>query len=102
MSAMGEVAFLPQTLIAEEKKTSLFLDEIGQLRDQHHDASSPWLFGTEFATALDCHLIIFLARHKDVGRSNLIRGSMASYADTIFSAPFWHDFMKGKTTMYTY
>lgn len=99
---MGEVSFLPQTLSSEEKKTAILLKEIGQIRDKHQDSSSPWIFGTVSATALDAHLAVFLARLNDVGRSNLIQGSMASYADDILGLPAWKDFMQGRTTMYSY
>lgn len=102
MTSVGETAFLPQTLLAEEKKASFLLQEIGKVHDRYRNAGSPWLFGTEFATALDAHLLIICARLKDVGRSGLVQGSVHEYAENVFQSIEWKTFMNGRTTMYEY
>lgn len=61
----------------------------------------PWILGTEDPTALDAHLVIFLARLQDLGKHKFIPAELRGYADMAmetpaFKAVFW-DVPGGRT-----
>ncbi|CAM1500407.1 Fc.00g095690.m01.CDS01 [Cosmosporella sp. VM-42] len=102
LSGAKEVAMLPETLKAEEAITVKLLEEIGAVRDCHPSSEYPWIFGTEFATALDAHLIIFLARLLDVERAYLMPKTIQTYAEAVMNLKLWTSFMQNRGTMYLY
>ncbi|KIV90010.1 hypothetical protein PV10_07360 [Exophiala mesophila] len=57
-----------------------------------------WLYGSK-ATALDAHLVCFLARLIDVGRGHLIPSQLREYADWVMEKPEWDNIMRGRRTM---
>jgi len=59
----------------------------------------PWLFGLDAATALDAHLVVFIARLRDVGREELIPHGISLYGDRAMETPEWRNFMDGRRTM---
>lgn len=87
--------------IGKDKATS-FLIDVAQIRNQTMSKNTPWVFGTQFATALDAHLMIFLARLMDVGRDELIPRTELDYAQRVMSMDVWKCFMQGRKTMYAY
>ncbi|CAL5868592.1 uncharacterized protein PFLUO_LOCUS2819 [Penicillium psychrofluorescens] len=97
-----DIALLPETLKKEEAKTISMLNELGAIRDRALPQGNRWIFGTEMATALDSHLMIFLARLMDVGRESLMPETIRYYAEAIMAQDVWKDFMQGRTTMYQY
>jgi hypothetical protein len=58
-----------------------------------------WLFGLQQATALDAHLIPFIARIRDVGREDIIPEALGAYADRVMAEKEWQDVMGGRKTM---
>jgi hypothetical protein len=58
-----------------------------------------WLFGLQQATALDAHLIVFIARMRDVGKAAIIPEELGAYADRAMAEIEWQDVMKGRKTM---
>ena len=64
------------------------------------DGPGPWLFGEMHPTALDCHLVIMIARLQDAGRGFLITGNVKEYGDKAMQTKDYLDLMQGRTTMY--
>ena len=62
------------------------------------DQPDRWLFG-EKPTALDAHLVVFIARMTDVGRVGLIPDKLREYGDWAMQKHEWTDMMKGRRTM---
>lgn len=62
------------------------------------DNPTQWIFGGE-ATALDAHLVVFLARMTDVKREALLPDQVKRYRDWAFRSPGWQRLMEGRTTM---
>jgi glutathione S-transferase len=57
-----------------------------------------WIFG-EKPTALDAHLVVFIARMRDVGRRNLIPERLEKYGDWAMEGKEWMKMMNGRATM---
>ncbi|KIY00911.1 uncharacterized protein Z520_03577 [Fonsecaea multimorphosa CBS 102226] len=62
-------------------------------------SSGPWLFGLTSPSALDAHLVVFVARMRDVGRANIIPETISDYADRAMALPEWQAVMEGRKTM---
>lgn len=58
----------------------------------------PWLFGDR-PTALDAHVVIFLARLQDVGRANVIPPELETYLALAMETREWQAVMAGRRTM---
>ncbi|TVY87385.1 hypothetical protein LAWI1_G005630 [Lachnellula willkommii] len=89
---------LPAQVDAALKRTGLFLSHMEQLLVP---LSGPWLFGLLVPTALDAHLVTFLARLRDLGRDELIPPSLRAYEDAAMETPEWRRVMNGRRTMYS-
>jgi hypothetical protein len=63
------------------------------------DGHGPWLFGLDHPTALDAHLIFFIARMRDVGRDGLIPQNLGRYGDVGMEKGEWKELMRGRRTM---
>jgi len=63
------------------------------------DASGPWILGLTQPSALDAHLITFIARMRDVGREEIIPEVLGKYADAAMEQDEWKDLMQGRRTM---
>ena len=61
--------------------------------------SGPWLFGLANPSALDAHLIVFVARMRDIGRSNIVPNAVSDYVDRAMRQPKWQTMMEGRKTM---
>lgn len=62
------------------------------------EGQGPWLHGRD-ATALDAHVVMFLARLQDVGRANLIPTRLRRYLAMAMETSEWKAVMAGKRTM---
>lgn len=58
-----------------------------------------WLFGLQQPTALDTHVVVFIARMRDVGREAIIPEQLGAYADRAIAGKEWQDVMEGRKTM---
>lgn len=58
-----------------------------------------WLFGLDNPTALDAHLVVFIARMKDVGREELIGARLLQYFDHAAESEVFRRLMDGRRTM---
>lgn len=66
---------------------------------QTNGTLGPWLFGLTSPSALDAHLVVFVARMRDVGRSNIIPKAVSDYVDRAMAQPEWQTVMEGRKTM---
>ncbi len=57
-----------------------------------------WIFGPT-PTALDAHLVVFIARLTDVGRDHLIPAKLKDYCAWAMQKPEWVAMMNGRKTM---
>ena len=57
-----------------------------------------WVFGAS-PTALDAHLVVFIARMIDVGRDYLIPTRLQDYGAWAMQKPEWIEMMGGRKTM---
>lgn len=62
-------------------------------------ASGPWLLGLPHASALDAHLITFIARMRDVGRGEIVPEALGRYVDAAMEQDAWRDMMEERKTM---
>ena len=86
---------LVPSVTAENQKNAKAL-----LSDLEHKLPSPesWIYG-ENPTAIDAHLVVFIARMIDVGREQLIPEKLRDYTHWAMQKPEWVDMMGGRTTM---
>jgi hypothetical protein len=61
--------------------------------------AGPWLFGLDEPTALDAHLVTFVARLTDVGRIDEIPASIRQYAARAMAGDEWKHMMQGQNTL---
>lgn len=59
----------------------------------------PWLLGLKEPTALDAHLVTFVARMRDVGRNDIIPEELGKYVDVAMEGDEWNGVMQGRKTM---
>jgi len=59
----------------------------------------PWLFGLAYATALDAHLVVLIARLQDIGKGEIVPPELTAYADRAMEGPEWQSVMEGRRTM---
>ena len=64
------------------------------------EGSSGWLFGLSNPTAIDAHLVVFIARMQDAGRLELIPEYFREYAERAKATPEWKEVMRGYQTMF--
>lgn len=89
-----------------EEKTLKFLAKLEQILKESELQSqtpSPWLFGTQEATALDGHVIPFLARLLDVGRDEMLGGKdsrLYRYIQAAYETEAWKEVVGDRTTVY--
>lgn len=84
-------------------QTAKLLDKFASLlRDPKAIAETSgglWLFGFRNPSALDAHLITFLARLRDIGLRDIIPVSLDRYASEAMETVQWKGVMQGRTTV---
>ncbi|KEF60676.1 uncharacterized protein A1O9_02237 [Exophiala aquamarina CBS 119918] len=90
---------------AEEKTLKLLakLEQILMQSEQQSQTPSPWLFGTQEATALDGHVVPFLARLLDVGRGEMLGrkdSRLHRYVEAAYETEAWKEIVGDRTTVY--
>jgi hypothetical protein len=100
-------ALAKEAVAVQESKASSFLARIETLLaasegddDHDDDGRSPWIFGTAEPTALDAHVVPFIARLLDVGRDGMLQDRVRAYAERAFKAEAWKEVMQGRRTVY--
>lgn len=77
-------------------ETKDLLHEIGEVLQV---SQTDWILSTTLPTALDAHLIVFVARLKDAGRRELVPGCIIDYANKQMETAVWKDMVQGQGTM---
>ncbi|KAM0247751.1 hypothetical protein ACHAQJ_009712 [Trichoderma viride] len=65
-----------------------------EICSEHLVEGKKWLFGLETPTALDAHLVTFIARLKDINKGNLIPQSLLTYAAAAQNMTEWKNVMQ--------
>lgn len=64
-------------------------------------SAQTWIFGAATGpTALDAHVVVFLARLVEAGRSNLVTDDLKLYLTYHLSGEAWQSVSKGKPTLH--
>ena len=85
---------VPTETAKNEKLAKELLASLEELMDRPNG----WIYG-ETPTALDTHLVVFIARMIDVGRPALIPEKIRMYGSWAMQTPEWVQMMGGKKTM---
>ncbi|KEF62036.1 uncharacterized protein A1O9_00008 [Exophiala aquamarina CBS 119918] len=86
---------LVPAVTAENEKNAKSL--LSELSDKLRGPES-WIYG-EKPTAIDAHLVVFIARMMDVGREQLIPEKLRDYTHWAMQKPEWVNMMGGRSTM---
>jgi hypothetical protein len=62
------------------------------------ESRTGWLLGLSRPSALDAHVVVFIARMYDVNRKELIPEKLQQYGDRAMSDKIWQDMMEGRNT----
>ena len=62
------------------------------------DSPTDWCFGLQQPSALDAHLVVFIARMQDVHREDLLPQRVREYGTKAMATPQWQDVMQGRKT----
>ncbi|KAJ5149555.1 hypothetical protein N7448_001133 [Penicillium atrosanguineum] len=91
-----KIGGLTSNRVAEaEERTSAVLGDLVVRQTQEGKGRGPWILDTEYPTALDAHLAIFLARLQDVNRHDLIPPELSEYVKTAIAGPEFSAALKG-------
>ena len=102
-------ALSKEAVAVQETKALSFLSKIESLlavsqddEDVGRGKGSFWIFGSADATALDAHVVPFIARLLDVGREAIFadKAKVRAYAQRAFETDAWKDVMQGRKTVY--
>lgn len=75
---------MPSETVKNERLAKELLASLEKLMDR----TDGWIYG-ETPTALDTHLVVFIARMTDVGRQALIPEKVKKYGDWAMQRPEW-------------
>lgn len=100
-------ALTADAVALEESKTLNIVSKIDALLAISEVAAKSsdemsWIFGTSEPTALDAHMVPFLARLVDVGRGGMFeeKSRVKRYAERAFQSDTWKEVMLGRRTVY--
>jgi hypothetical protein len=62
-------------------------------------SEGPWLWGLAHPTALDAHLVVFIARLLDVGHGHIVPASLMEYIERVKKGSEWAEVMQGRQTI---
>jgi len=77
-------------------QTKEFLRDVEQMLRTSH---THWILKTPYPTALDAHVIVFVARLKDAGRGELVPTRIINFADKQMDTVAWKEMMQGRGTV---
>jgi hypothetical protein len=63
-------------------------------------SAGPWLYGASVATALDAHVVTFIARLRDLGKEDLVPQGLIDYSDKAMEMPEWRGVVNRRSTMF--
>lgn len=85
---------MPAVTVENEKNARKLLASL----EERFIGPESWIFGSQ-PTALDVHLVVFIARMTDVGRDNLVPEKLKSYGKWAMQKSEWVELMEGRKTM---
>ncbi|KAK4506402.1 hypothetical protein PRZ48_000132 [Zasmidium cellare] len=88
-------ALTPEAAAKNEEYTKQLVTKLEALLQA---SKTSWLFDLEQPSALDSHLVVFIARMLDIGRGDVIPEALKSYGQQAMSRPEWQQVMQGKST----
>ena len=91
----------PAIVQGVEDSATMFLSKIKNVIESSQVDRSPWMFGTKYPTALDAHVVPFIARLLDVGRERMLGDTVRLYAENIFQEEAWRKTMQGRKTVFS-
>ena len=80
---------------ASEDNARDFMEEIEATLT---DSQSGWCFGLAEPSALDAHLVVFIARLFDVKRGEMVPEALRVYAEKAMAGAAWNEVMQGRNT----
>ncbi|KAK6371464.1 hypothetical protein LTS17_008714 [Exophiala oligosperma] len=96
------------SIVQKTKVDGLIPTEVTRMEQQARDLlasldrmvgeEKTWIFSDK-PTALDAHLVVFIARMTDVGRENIIPEGLRKYGARARQNPDWTSMMEGRKTM---
>ena len=78
-----------------EQKAGELMKELEELVQ---NSQTGWCFGLKEPSALDAHLVVFIARMFDVKRGQLIPEGLKVYAQRAMDGAAWNEVMQGRNT----
>ena len=72
---------------------------MSKLEKMLKNSSTGWLFGLDWPSALDAHLVVFIARMQNIDRHDLIPEKLKAYGERAMKGPEWSDVMQGRATL---
>ena len=91
----------PQIIQQEEEKAQTLLSKLTAAREHTMRGSGTvWIHDTRCPTALDAHVIPFLARLNDVGRADMVGDTLKSYLSSFMNSEMSRELFGDENTMY--
>ncbi|KAH9838209.1 Glutathione S-transferase, domain-containing protein, partial [Teratosphaeria destructans] len=84
---------------ASKKNEQYTQQLVSQLVSNLEASKTGYLFGLERPSALDAHLVVFVARMLDIKRDDMIPMQLKSYAEKAMGGKEWQDVMQGRRTV---
>ncbi|KAF2769997.1 hypothetical protein EJ03DRAFT_343057 [Teratosphaeria nubilosa] len=84
---------------ASKKNEQYTQQLVSQLVSNLEASKTGYLFGLERPSALDAHLVVFVARMLDIKRDDMIPTQLKSYAEKAMGGKEWQDVMQGRRTV---
>ncbi|KAK0247009.1 hypothetical protein B0A54_17911 [Friedmanniomyces endolithicus] len=98
LQRLKEKKFAVLTPQASRKNEEYAAQLMTRLESLLNASQTPWLFGLERPSALDAHLLVFIARMQDIGRGDMIPEALKKYGEKAMNGPEWHEVMQGRHT----
>ena len=90
---------VPESMSERSQKLMDRLESLVTWPPSRTESSTSWLFDLPHPTALDAHLIVFIARMLDVNRGEIIPERLKKYAAQVMETNEWESVMQGRGTV---
>ena len=92
----NKTAALEQEVVEANEKKALEL--MKEFETMLNGTKTGWCLGFDQPSALDAHLVVFIARMFDVKRANLVPDRVKEYAEVAMKGEEWKAVMQGRNT----
>ncbi|KAF2171452.1 hypothetical protein M409DRAFT_18569 [Zasmidium cellare ATCC 36951] len=83
---------------ATKKNEEYTKELVAKLESLLQTSRTSWLFDLERPSALDAHLVVFIARMLDIGRGDVIPAALRAFAEKAMSGSEWQQVMQDRST----